>query len=141
MSNSLSPLGSSVHGSFQARLLEWVAVPFSRGSSDPGIKPASLTSPALVGRFFTLAPPGKPFSATIWSFWCYGPISWKTVFPRTGRGFGMTQAHYTYCASWWCSVAQLCLILCYSMDYSLQGSSVHGIFLGKNTGVDCHFFL
>ena len=94
---------------------------------DPGIKAASLTSPALAGRFFTLAPPGKPFRATIWSFWCYGPISWKMVFPHTGRGFGMTQAHCIYCASWWCSVAQLCLILCYSMDCSLQGSSVHGI--------------
>ena len=28
-----SPLGSSVHGIFQARILEWVAISFSRGSS------------------------------------------------------------------------------------------------------------
>ena len=28
-----SPPGSSVHGIFQARILEWVAIPFSRGSS------------------------------------------------------------------------------------------------------------
>ena len=28
-----SPRGSSVHGIFQARILEWVAIPFSRGSS------------------------------------------------------------------------------------------------------------
>ena len=28
-----SPLGSSVHGILQARVLEWVAIPFSRGSS------------------------------------------------------------------------------------------------------------
>ena len=27
--------GSSVHGIFQARVLEWVAIPFSRGSSQP----------------------------------------------------------------------------------------------------------
>ena len=27
------------------------------------------------------------------------------------------------------------------MNCSLPGSSVHGIFLGKNTGVACHFFL
>ena len=26
---------------------------------DPGIEPASLMSPALAGRLFTLAPPGK----------------------------------------------------------------------------------
>ena len=30
-----SPPGSSVHGIFQARILEWVAIPFSRGSSWP----------------------------------------------------------------------------------------------------------
>jgi len=28
-----SPPGSSVHGILQARILEWVAMPFSRGSS------------------------------------------------------------------------------------------------------------
>ena len=26
-----SPPGSSVHGIFQARVLEWIAIPFSRG--------------------------------------------------------------------------------------------------------------
>ena len=30
-----SPPGSSVHGIFQARTLEWIAVSFSRGSSSP----------------------------------------------------------------------------------------------------------
>ena len=30
-----SPPGSSVHGILQARVLEWVAIPFSRGSSWP----------------------------------------------------------------------------------------------------------
>ena len=30
-----SPPGSSVHGTFQARILEWVAISFSRGSSRP----------------------------------------------------------------------------------------------------------
>ena len=30
-----SPPGSSVHGIFQARILEWVAMPFSRRSSLP----------------------------------------------------------------------------------------------------------
>ena len=40
-----------------------------------------------------------------------------------------------------CLVAQSCLTLCDPMDYSLPGSSVHGDFPGKNTGVDCHAFL
>ena len=30
-----SPPGSSIHGIFQARILEWVAILFSRGSSQP----------------------------------------------------------------------------------------------------------
>ena len=30
-----SPPGSSVHGILQASILEWVAIPFSRGSSQP----------------------------------------------------------------------------------------------------------
>ena len=30
-----SPPGSSVHGILQARTLEWVAIPFSKGSSQP----------------------------------------------------------------------------------------------------------
>ena len=33
-----------VHGILQTRILEWVAFPFSRGSSNPGIEPMS---PAL----------------------------------------------------------------------------------------------
>ena len=37
-----SPPGSSVHGISQAKILEWVAISFSRGSSQPwGIKPTS----------------------------------------------------------------------------------------------------
>ena len=39
-----SPPGASVHGVFQARILEWVAIPFSRDSLEPGIEPRS---PAL----------------------------------------------------------------------------------------------
>ena len=38
-------------------------------------------------------------------------------------------------------VAQLCPILCDPMDCSLSGSSAHGIFPGKNTGMGCHLLL
>ena len=48
-----NPPGSSVHGILQARILEWVATPFSRGSSQHRLEPTSLMSPALAGRFFT----------------------------------------------------------------------------------------
>ena len=52
--------GSSVHGILQARILQWVVIFSSRGSSDPGIEPMFLESPALAGGFFTTEPPGKP---------------------------------------------------------------------------------
>ena len=38
-------------------------------------------------------------------------------------------------------VAQSSLTLCDPMDCSPPGSSIHGIFPGKNTGVGCHFLL
>ena len=52
-----SPAGSPVHEMFQARILEWVVVSFSRGSSWPRVESVSR---ALAGRFFTTLPPGKP---------------------------------------------------------------------------------
>ena len=36
-----SPPDSFVHGILQARILDWIAIPFSRASSQPSIKPRS----------------------------------------------------------------------------------------------------
>ena len=58
-----SPPGSSVHGISQARILEWVAVPFSRDLLDTGMETVSPESLALAGRFFTTEPPGKSKSS------------------------------------------------------------------------------
>ena len=44
-----SPPGLSLHGILQARILEWVAIPFSRGSSQP--RDRTPVSP-IAGRFF-----------------------------------------------------------------------------------------
>ena len=41
-----SPLGSSVHGIIQARILEWVAIPFPRERPDTGTEPVSPASQA-----------------------------------------------------------------------------------------------
>ena len=48
--------GSSVHGIFQARVLEWIAISFSRDLPDPGIEPGS---PALRADALQSEPPGK----------------------------------------------------------------------------------
>ena len=52
-STGCSPPGSSVHGIFQVRMLEWVALPSPDHLPDPGIEPTSLASPSLAGGFFT----------------------------------------------------------------------------------------
>ena len=41
----------------------------------------------------------------------------------------------------WGEVAQSCPTLCDPIDCSLPGSSFHGVFPGKSTGVGCHFLL
>ena len=52
-----SPPGSSVHGILQARILEWGAISFPRGSS----RPRDRTQVShTAGRRFTSEPPGKP---------------------------------------------------------------------------------
>ena len=55
-----SPLVSSVHGILQARILEWVAKPSSRGSSQPRDQTHISYVSCIAGGFFTTEPPGKP---------------------------------------------------------------------------------
>ena len=52
-----SPLGSSVHGILQDRILEWVAIPFSKRSSQP--RDQSWVS-CIAGRFLTIWDTGDP---------------------------------------------------------------------------------
>ena len=64
-----SPQGSSVHGIFQARILEWVAIPtpgdLPGDLPDPGIEPGS---PALQADSLPSEPPGKPHLALPFNF-------------------------------------------------------------------------
>ena len=56
--------GSSVHVILQARILEWVAMPSSRGSSQPRDRnQVSCTA----GRFFTIWATGKPMNTRLGS--------------------------------------------------------------------------
>ena len=56
-----NPPGSSVRRILQARKLECIAMcPPPGDLPDPGIKPASLKSPALQADFLPAVPPGKP---------------------------------------------------------------------------------
>jgi len=49
--------GFSVHGIFQTRILDWVAISFSGDLPNPGIKPKS---PELQTDSLPSEPPGKP---------------------------------------------------------------------------------
>ena len=66
-----SPPGASVHEIFQARILEWVAISFSRASSWPR---DGMQVSWLAGEFFTTEPLGKP------------PVEWCVSFTLGFRG-------------------------------------------------------
>ena len=57
-----SPPHSSVHGIFQARILNWVSIFLLQGifRTHGSNTPASPISPELAGRFFTTVPTGMP---------------------------------------------------------------------------------
>ena len=57
VSDLCDPMDYTVHGILQARVLEWVAFPFSRGSSQ--LRDWTQVS-CIAGRFFTAEPQGKP---------------------------------------------------------------------------------
>ena len=92
-----SPPGFSVPGIFQARILEWVAIPFSRDLPDPGIE---HVPPVLAGRFVTNEPPASWQSSPLPPHflagpWCYNDsfaweIPWKFLIPKTN--FSMLEA-------------------------------------------------
>ena len=61
-----SPPGSSFHGIFQARILEWVAISFSRGSS----RPRDRTQVShIAGRCFNLWATREALSWVIWAIY------------------------------------------------------------------------
>ena len=60
-----SPPGSSVHRILQARILEWVAIYFPRGSSQRRDRTCITSIFCIGGRFFTTEPPEKPIHTYI----------------------------------------------------------------------------
>ena len=75
------PMDYRVCGILQARILEWVAVPFSRGFSQPRIKPRS---PALQVDSLPAEPPGKPRNTGVGSL---SLLQW--IFPTQGSNGGL----------------------------------------------------
>ena len=109
-----SPPGSSVHGISQARILEWVAIPFSRGSFHPR---GQIWVFCIAGRFFT--------------FWAPREV----LIGNPGKYTHIFVMAYSVQFS---SVAQPCLPLCQLMDCSMPGFPVHHQLPGLNQTRICH---
>ena len=133
MSSSLCPPGSSAHGILQAGILDWVAMPSSRGSS----RPWDCTHVScIVGRFFTTGTtweagllwpfPPSPFPGSgLWqecrespcfSSWVQGAVKLSWWCPEADRGAppssgapctGLAASHSLCCASGGCFLGEM----------------------------------
>ena len=133
--------GSSVHGIFQAIVLEWIAISFSRGSS----RPRDWTRVScIVDRGFTIWATRevqrkrsyslieKETLLRKWSFCvkrkhvCFWDMH-VCLFPRWGRDIAGLLFTLYWHLTWaqFSSVAQLCLTLCDSTDCNTPGFPVH----------------
>ena len=104
--------GFSVHGIFQARVLEWVAISFSRGSAWP--RDWTLVSRIVDRCFYCLSHQGRYIYIYIYvereqveNNWEYRELVKES------------------------EVTQSCPTLCDHMDCNFPGSSVHGIFQAR----------
>ena len=61
-----SPPGSSVHGISQAKIMEWVAIPFLEQGW--GILPTQGSNPHLMHRQADSKPPGKVVDVSVYPF-------------------------------------------------------------------------
>ena len=79
MSNLWGPMDYTVHGIFQARILEWVAFPFSGDLPNPGIE---HRSPTLHADSLPAELQGKPKNTGVGSL----PFSSRSFQPRNWTG-------------------------------------------------------
>ena len=132
--------GSSVHGILQARILEWVAISYSRVSSQPRDRTRGSCGSCITVRFFTAEPPGKPLTSRgdlkpEWDQPSSAPSLPGTPPPPPGPGEHSTSCpqvqflhinQHTFLIllilkKMKVKVAQLCLTLCDPMDCIVHG--------------------
>ena len=90
-----SPPGSSVHGIFQARILERVVISYFRGSSRLRVRTSVTIPSALAGGFFTTELPGKPSLLEFTYFiWVCNFIQWK--WEKRFKGLDLTECLMNY---------------------------------------------
>ena len=119
-----SPSGSSIHEVFQARILEWVAISYSRGSFQPRDR---TCIPCIAGGFLTSEPPGKPLVKMDCCFCCSvaescptrcNPVECSTPgFPAIHRPLEFAQTH-VHCQ--WCHPAISSSVTSFSSCFSIS---------------------
>ena len=138
---------SSIHRFLQARRLEWVAITFSRGSSQPRDR-TSLMSPSLAGGLFTTVvvqlPSHVRLFVTPWTAAARPPCpspsprvcpSSCSLHLRCHPAISFSDAHFSALSLSQLSLVaisaaellQLCPTLCDPLDCSPPGSSVQWI--------------
>ena len=80
----------SIHWILQARILEWIAMPSSKGSSWPRDWSNVSCISCIANRFFTDEPPGKPFT--------YDETGVTYFSKKVQRG----KVSFSSCQYWWC---------------------------------------
>ena len=107
-----SLLGSSVHGILQARILEWVSIPFFRGSSQPRDRTQVSWT---VGRFFT-----------IWATWEAPECPRRNLFHDSWVSFIPENTHFPptlqTVSDFVSSVGEICI-----EDYKLEAFVCHSL--------------
>ena len=89
--------GSSVHGILQARFLEWVAMPSSRGSSQPRDWTCVSCDSCIAGRFFTAEPRAKPSDQHLVLF-CSNEHLFRQQQGKVGQKYNLLLSHqYSHC--------------------------------------------
>ena len=126
-----SPPGSSVHGIFQARILEWVAISFSRGSSQP--RDQTQVS-CITGRCFNLWATREALGHMVVLFLVFKEssilssivtVSICSYHISHGKAHFSPSIPYENCCGCFLSLSHDQLFWD-PMDYSLPGSSIHG---------------
>ena len=121
------PPGSSVHGILQARILDELPCPFPGALPDPGFKPASLTSPALVGGFFTASTRFSHVTATFHYFILFMPQLYIHIYMHTYTYtyIYIYMLHLLYpCICWWTFRLPPCLGSCKWFCYKYSGAFI-----------------
>ena len=130
--------GSSVHGILQARVLEWVAISFSRGSS----RPRDRTQIShIAGRHYRLS-----HQASLWQLAIRGPLWLGLLCCLTHSGIYRTPPSSSWGSSLFLGTSGTCRTLphfgglfCFSAHQALKGPLSLGlsVFVSLWTGPQC----